>query len=149
MNLKSRLNEEITAGVHELLNQFMLTWNKKDLNGFGNLFTTDAEFTDVVGQTAIGKEAIVKQHVFPFENVMKLAQFEMKNAYIRELTPELIIVSALWKVTGSITPDGKPLPDRNGVLQLIIEKNDSSLLIKLVHNSDNALPYEKQEQFIH
>ncbi len=149
MNIKSRLDEHSTTAVKQLLDQFISTWNDKDLEGFGELFTHDAEFTDVVGQTALGREAIVKQHIFPFERVMKFATFEMKDAYIRELSPQLIIVSALWKVSGSVTPDGKQLPDRNGVLQLIAERKDNAFLIKLVHNSDNALPYEKQEQFIH
>lgn len=148
MKVTSRINEASTLAVNELLENFVKTWNKKDLEGFGDLFTADAEFTDVVGQTAIGKDAIIKQHIFPFENVMRLAKFEMKDAYIREITASLFIVSALWKVTGSITPDGRPLPDRNGVLQLIIEKSENDYLIKLVHNSDNALPYEKQEGFI-
>lgn len=148
MITKTRLDEGKTSVVLNILDQFVMNWNNKDLVSFGSLFTEDAEFTDVVGQTAIGKDAIIEQHVYPFENVMKFATFEIKDSYIRELTEDLIVVSALWKVTGSVTPKGLALPDRNGVLQIVIEKKDTSFLIKLVHNSDNALPYEKQEKFI-
>lgn len=148
MNIKSRLDASQTERVTSVLQQFIDSWNAKDLDEFGRLFTQEAEFTDVVGQTAIGREAIIKQHVFPFERVMKLATFEMNDAYIRRLSSHLILVSAVWKVSGSITPDGKPLPDRNGVLQLVLEETNDQFRIQLVHNSDNALPYEKQEKFI-
>lgn len=150
MSMKSRLSEKKTSVVENILERFISSWNNKNLEQFGELFSENAEFTDVVGQTAIGRDAIIKQHVYPFENVMKFARFSIKNAYVRLLSDNLIIVSALWKVTGSVTPNGENLPDRNGVLQIIIEmdSNNDNAFIKMVHNSDNALPYEKQEKFI-
>lgn len=150
MSIKTRLDKEQTYTVLHILDQFLTNWNNKDLESFGKLFSRDAEFTDVIGQTAIGREAIVKQHRYPFENVMKFATLEIKDHYIRPLADNLIMVSALWKVTGSLTPGGDKLADRNGVIQLIL-KTDSTTnqtLIQLVHNSDNALPYEKKEAFI-
>lgn len=148
MKIKSRLNNEETNSIKEYLQRFINAWNTKNLEIFGSFFTDASEFTDVVGQVAIGKEAIIKQHIFPFENVMKFAIFEMDNVYIRQISDSLIIVSAVWTVKGSVTPDKNPLPDRNGVIQLIIERNDNPYSILLVHNSDQSLPYERQEKFI-
>lgn len=148
MKMKSTLNTEATKAVESLIEAFIKSWNDKNLEEFGELFTSDAEFTDVVGQTAIGKEAIIKQHEFPFGSVLKFATFEMKDVFLRELSPEFVIVSALWKVEGSITPNQKPLPNRSGVIQMIIKRENNSYQIKLVHNSDHSLPYERQEKFI-
>ncbi len=147
--MKSRLDENITNEIQELLNSFVHTWNKKDLNAFMDNFMDNAEFTDVVGQTAIGKEAIREQHKFAFNVVMKNATFEISNLLIRELIPELIMVSANWLNKNSQTPDGKILPDRNGVIQFVIMKNESlDWKFKLVHNADFSLPYEKREKFL-
>ncbi len=148
MELTSRLSVEATRQIEEKLTAFVDAWNAKDLTRFGSLFAENAEFTDVVGQTAIGKEAIIEQHVFPFQRVMKQATLELKEGYARRLTDDLVIVSAKWKVTGSLTPDGKPLPDRNGVLQIIFRKEMAEYPILLVHNADNALPYDRQARFM-
>ncbi len=108
------------------------------------LFVEDAEFTDVVNQRAIGKAAIRKQHQFAFDVVMKHATLSLQQPVIRELIPKLIMVTANWLNQGSQTPDGKPLPDRTGVIQLIfIRMKDFSWRLKLVHNADFALPLPK------
>lgn len=147
--MKSRLSTETTNQITGLLDRFVKTWNQKDLEGFISNFHDDAEFTDVVSQTAIGKEAIRKQHEFAFNVVMRNASFEMSNILMREILPEVILVSANWLNKNSQTPDGKLLSDRNGVIQLAITQGpDAQWKFKLVHNADFALPYQKQEQFL-
>ena len=132
------------------MQNFVDSWNAKDLNAFCDLFHPDAEFTDVVNQTAIGIEAIRKQHEFAFNVVMKDASFEMSNLLLREFLPHQVLVSANWLNKNSQTPTGKMLPDRNGVLQIIIIKKEEQAdwKIKLVHNSDFALPYDSRDGFI-
>lgn len=147
--MKSRLDNSTTIEIQELINSFLNTWNAKDLNSFVENFTDDAEFTDVVRQTAIGKDAIKQQHEFAFNVVMKNASFEINTIYIREVVPNVILVSANWLNKNSQTPTGKTLADRNGVLQMIVVKeNNAKWKFKLVHNSDFSLPYNKQERFI-
>lgn len=147
--VQSRLAEQETQQVKAVLDRFTAAWNAKDLEAFGALFAAEAEFTDVVGQVAIGREAIIKQHVFPFEKVMKFARFSMDEVYIRKVVERLIVVSAQWTVSGSVSPDQKPLPDRHGIVQFIMEQQSAAPMILLVHNSDRSLPYERQEKFIH
>jgi uncharacterized protein (TIGR02246 family) len=148
MNIKSRLKNVETKTIEAYLQSFTDAWNSKNLETFGDFFSKNSEFTDVIGQVAIGKEAIIKQHIFPFENVMKFAKFEMDDVYIRQISDSIIVISATWTVKGSVTPDMKPLPDRNGIIQFILERDDSQFVILLVHNSDQSLPYERQENFI-
>jgi len=148
MKIKSRLSDSETEAVKNYIQRFIDTWNKKDLSLFGQFFTASSEFTDVVGQTALGRDAIVKQHEFPFNVVMKEAVFSMDDIYIREILQGIIVISATWTVVGSMTPDQKPLPDRHGVLQMILERTMEDYSIILVHNTDTSLPYERQEKFI-
>lgn len=94
------------------------------------IFDKNAIFTDVVSQTAIGKNAIMKQHEFAFNVVMENASIEMKNI-------------------NSQTPDGKPQLVRHGAIQFaIIKEGKGNWKFKDVHNSDYALPYEKQERVL-
>ena len=147
--MKSRLDEEVTTEIQQLLDSFLNTWNQKDLDGFMGNFSEDAEFTDVINQTAIGKAAIKKQHEFAFNVVMKKASFEMSNIYMREIQPDIVMVSANWLNKNSQTPDGNMLPDRNGVIQFVITKDaNTKWKFRLVHNSDYSLPYKKQDKFI-
>lgn len=147
--MNSRLNTQTTTEIEALLNRFLTTWNAKDLMGFMENFDENAIFTDVVSQTAIGKNAIMKQHEFAFNVVMKNASFEMKNILMRELTSDVILVNANWKNINSQTPDGKPLPARHGAIQFaIIKDGKGNWKFKDVHNSDYALPYEKQERIL-
>ncbi|MEH0153015.1 SgcJ/EcaC family oxidoreductase [Limibacter armeniacum] len=147
--MKSLLDDKTTNEIQTILGRFLDTWNDKDLEGFMDNFLEDAEFTDVVSQTAIGKEAIKKQHDFAFNVVMKNASFEMKNLLIREILSDVVMVSANWLNKNSQTPNGKHLPDRNGVIQFVIMKDqDLNWKFKIVHNSDFSLPYEKQERII-
>ena len=145
----SRINEKSTTEILNLLDRFLQTWNNKDLEGFIENFHNDAEFTDVVSQTALGKNAIEEQHKFAFNVVMRHASFEMNNLLIREISPGIVLVTANWLNKNSQTPDGKALPDRNGVIQFAItQDNHNQWKFKLVHNSDFALPYMKQERVL-
>lgn len=145
----SRINKKSTTEILNLLDRFLQTWNDKDLEGFIENFHTDAEFTDVVSQTALGKNAIKEQHKFAFNVVMRHASFEMNNLLIREISPGIVLVTANWLNKNSQTPDGKALPDRNGVIQFAItQDNHNQWKFKLVHNSDFALPYMKQERVL-
>ncbi|HAS46133.1 MAG TPA: hypothetical protein DCS93_36975 [Microscillaceae bacterium] len=146
--MKSPLEEHITQAIQAVLERFVDAWNQKEVEAFGELFTENAEFTDVVGQVALGKMAIKKQHEFPFTVVMKQAVLELKNLYARALKSDLVLVSGSWKVEGSLTPTGKLLPTRNGVIQFVLELIADQWKILLVHNSDNALPYDRQEGFL-
>ncbi len=149
MNITTQLTETSIQPIVSLLEIFKNTWNNKNLEQFGDLFTEDAEFTDVVSQLALGKKAIIKQHEFPFNVVMKNATFEFENAYIGKIISDTIFVSANWLNKNSQTPDGKILPDRKGILQLaIIKVEDEKWKIKIAHNSDFALPYGQQKRTI-
>lgn len=147
--MKSRLDKATTTTIKNLVDRFCISWNAKDLDAFLEPFHADAEFTDVVNQTALGKPAIRKQHEFAFKVVMKNAYLEISHHFIRSIVPDVVLVTANWLVKNSQTPDGKMLPDRNGVIQFAISKDqNANWKIKLVHNADFALPYQKQERFI-
>jgi uncharacterized protein (TIGR02246 family) len=137
----SRLTIENTNEIISLLNEFVTKWNSKDLQLFGTVFTDDAEYIDIVGQIAIGKNDVIEQHRFPFEVVNKIAVFSLDNLYLRAIAQNLILVTGNWVCENSTTPKGDLLPVRSGVIQVICRNENNEWKISLVHNTDLSQVY--------
>lgn len=137
----SRLTSETTNEIISLLNDFVTKWNSKNLELFSTVFTDDAEYIDIVGQIAIGKNDLIEQHRFPFEVVNKIAIFSLDNLYIRSVTENLILVTGNWVCENSTTPKGDILPIRSGVIQVICRNENNEWKISLVHNTDLSQVY--------
>lgn len=137
----SRLGSETTNEIISLLNDFVTKWNSKNLELFSTVFTDDAEYIDIVGQIAIGKNDLIEQHRFPFEVVNKIAIFSLDNLYIRSVAENLILVTGNWVCENSTTPKGDILPIRSGVIQVICRNENNEWKISLVHNTDLSQVY--------
>lgn len=137
----SRLTSETTNEIISLLNDFVTKWNSKNLELFSTVFTDDAEYIDIVGQIAIGKNDLIEQHRFPFEVVNKIAIFSLDNLYIRSVAENLILVTGNWVCENSTTPKGDILPIRSGVIQVICRNENNEWKISLVHNTDLSQVY--------
>ena len=137
----SRLTIETTKAIISLLNEFVTKWNSKDLQLFGTVFTDDAEYIDIVGQIAIGKNDVIEQHRFPFEVVNKIAVFSLDNLYLRAISQNLILVTGNWVCENSTAPKGDLLPVRSGVIQVICRSENNEWKISLVHNTDLSQVY--------
>ncbi|MDX2190871.1 MAG: hypothetical protein SFY32_13510 [Bacteroidota bacterium] len=137
----SRLTSETTNENISLLNDFVTKWNSKNLELFSTVFTDDAEYIDIVGQIAIGKNDLIEQHRFPFEVVNKIAIFSLDNLYIRSVAENHILVTGNWVCENSTTPKGDILPIRSGVIQVICRNENNEWKISLVHNTDLSQVY--------
>jgi hypothetical protein len=71
----------------------------------------DAERTDVIGHTLIGRKEIEKQYRYPFTIVLKDAEFNVKSFRSKWLDDDNKIVSIdiRWKSNGYRTSDGEPI----------------------------------------
>ncbi len=142
MDINSSVCSNTTANISELLDKFIKFWNDKNIDCFCDLFVEKAEFTDVIGQVAIGIDEIKKQHEFPFSKTMKKAVLTFNEIRARALSPELVIVTASWETKHNLTPDGLDAPDRNGIIQIIAKKIEDNYKIALVHNTDITQVYK-------
>lgn len=143
----SELSPEENANAEALLNKFQQYWNKKDSTKMVTLFTQNAEFTDIMGQVAIGKEKIDEMHKKVFGRFMKHAKLEQQILYMREITSETALVTCKWKTSGHSNEKNDPLPDRQGLMQVIIRKVTDNWLISLVHNLDFTVLYNNIDSY--
>lgn len=142
MKYLSSLPETETKAMLELIDSFISRWHSKNAELFGTVFTDDAEFIDIVNQIARGKKEIIDQHRFPFSTVNKQAVFIMLDLYMRAIANNLIMVTGSWILEKASTPKGNPVPDRNGVLQMICRKENGVWRISMVHNTDISKVYQ-------
>lgn len=143
MKYLSSLPENTAIEILSQVDGFVKAWHTKNAETFGQVFTEDAEFTDIVNQIARGRDQIISQHHFPFATVNKSAIFVIDNLYMRSISDGLVLVTGEWKLTGALTPKGDPIPDRNGVLQIICRGENTGWKISLVHNTDMSQVYSK------
>lgn len=144
MEYLSSLPQNKTQEVLSVVNRFIKLWHTKDAVKFGEIFTSDAEFTDIVNQIARGKNEIIDQHGYPFTTVNKLAEFTISKVYLRSIADGLVLVTGDWALTKAQSPTGEPLPNRNGLLQMICKQEPSGeWKISLVHNTDLSKVYQK------
>jgi uncharacterized protein (TIGR02246 family) len=140
----SALSDEISK-INTLIEKFTIAWNRHDAKEFAELFVDDGEWTDVLGQHVKGKQQIEKLHEYPFESVLKDATLIIISIRNRLITKDIFAIDVEWKTTGNKTPDGKSIPARKGLLDLIATIEGSSTRIILGHNVDYTTAYSRSD----
>ena len=136
----SILSPRDETAIQTTMNQFIDGWNRHDAAGFAAAFTTDADFTNVRGQTAHGRAAIDSFHVPIFLGHFKNSHQTMPTVKTRLLTADLAMVDAHWEMTGDVAPGtNQPVPLRKGLLSFVMKKSGAEWLILIMHNTDLPL----------
>lgn len=123
-------------GIQEVLSGFTGGWNSHDAKIFSEVFTDDADFTNVMGMYRYGRPAIAEIHAPGFEGIWASSTLTITKTKIRFIKPDVAAVDASWELTGLKKQDGSDSPDRHGLLNFIMTKENGSWLISVMHNMD-------------
>ena len=129
------MSAEITE-VKRIVEAFAESWNKHDMNAFAELFSPDAEFVNVVGIWWKGRAEIKAAHEFTHQTLFKNSLLTITELSVRFPTPQIAIARCRWKLEGHVTPEGSPLPVRNGILLNILRYEGSKWFIIDSQNTD-------------
>ena len=143
----NQVTPEQQTQITSLLNQFVAYWNQKDAGKMASLFREDAEFTDIMGQIALGRAKIDAMHQFVFQRFMKEAVLSQEILYIRPVAPQHVMATCKWQTEGHTDPNGKSLPARTGLMQVILSEEAGEWQISLVHNFDFTAMYNQAENY--
>jgi len=120
---------------------------KLDAHAFSLVFHEDADFTNVWGMSAHGRNAIEEFHRPLLEGdgagqipSFKHAELKILEMRIRFLRPDVASVDALWTQTGAVQ-NGHDMGARKGLLMLIATRERDGWGIAVMHNMD--LPVTK------
>ena len=142
---KQQRNETL---VQNLVNGLVNAWNQHDAAAFASLLTEDGEWTDVIGQTAIGRKEVERMHVHPFNTVLRKVKLTMKSTRTKWVKHEVASIDIAWESTGHKTHEGQPIPGiRRGLLNLVAKKEDNEILkIVVGHNLDYTAVYTESDR---
>jgi uncharacterized protein (TIGR02246 family) len=123
-------------GIQGVLQGFTGGWNMHNAKIFSKVFTQDADFTNVLGMYRHGRTAIEEIHAPGFEGIWASSTLSITKSKIRFIKPDVAAVDAVWDLIGLKKQDGSDSPDRNGLLNFIMTKNNDGWLISVMHNMD-------------
>jgi len=139
--------------VKSLVERFKDAFNSHDPRTLGSLLVEDGEWTDVIGNTMIGRKEIEREHAYPFTTVLKEAILDVKSYRNKWINDKIVSIDINWESSGHKTPDGESIPTvRYGLLNLIAtkvrEKEDGNTILKIViaHNNDYTSTYTQNDR---
>jgi uncharacterized protein (TIGR02246 family) len=121
-------------GIGRVLDDFQKTWNVHDAMAFSMLFAEDADFTNIRGQGAHGREAVEKFHAERYLTIFKYSQLLIVETRIRFIKRDVAAVDARWEMTGARTLQGVDVGLRKGLLNYIMTKQGDTWMITVMHN---------------
>jgi uncharacterized protein (TIGR02246 family) len=127
--------------IGTLMDRFMDAWNRHDAKAFAAVFAEDADFTNWRGKGESGRSRIEEFHAPLFATIFKNSHQEYTAIKSRFIRPDVAAVDVHWEMTGAMDAQGNRRPDRLGLLNFVMAKNDGQWLILVMHNLDlTALP---------
>ncbi|MEI7521652.1 MAG: SgcJ/EcaC family oxidoreductase [Thermoleophilia bacterium] len=125
-----------THSAMTIVNELVSAWNVHDATAFAAPFHDDADFTNVFGMKATGREAIDAFHAPVFVTMFRDSTLEAVQVDARELRPDVIAVDLRWAMHGAIDPLGNPWPTRRGLMNLVCTNQSGTWGIAVMHNLD-------------
>jgi ketosteroid isomerase-like protein len=133
----------------DALTCFSSSWNRHDMQAFGQCFASDADFVNVTTQWWKGREALEKNHAYLHGTIaptdrngitvpqgthgmFKDTTLTFTSSDTRYLGDGVALVHVAWQITG----DPRTPEPRKGFMLLVLTKNDRSWQIASVQNTE-------------
>jgi uncharacterized protein (TIGR02246 family) len=136
--------------INQLIDELNRRWNAHDAAALTELFTTDARFTDDMGQTVKGRAEIERLFDYPFRKTLQQAVLTVDESDVQPLCENAVIVHLRWTTTGNLSKSGMPLPPRDGVMQLVFQKQKDDkwqVASGITNNLTNSSSYASSSRY--
>jgi ketosteroid isomerase-like protein len=135
--------------VRNVVAGFAAAWNRHDLNAFGKLFATDADFVNVAGILWTGRQSIQTQHAYThgaipadspgfseeerrYNGIFKNSTLKFEQIDVRFLRKEVAIAHVNWEMLG----DARTENPRRGVFLFVLTRENVGWLIAAAQNTE-------------
>ena len=133
-----QINDE--AGVNAVVRGFEDAWNRHDMDAFAMLFSTDADFVNVIGMRWVGRDAIKQHHAASHATIFRSSTLKIGDTTVHFLRADVATARSVWTLSGITSETGQLVPTRTGILTDVLERIDGHWLIVLTQNTDIAKP---------
>lgn len=130
---------EISAAkeaINKSLQSFSGAWNRHDAKALSMIFAEDADFTNVFGQNFFGRDNIEAQHAPLLATIFKSSNLVFNEIKVRLINESIASVDGFWSMSGAMDMQGKPWPNRKGLMNLIMINQQGTWEILVMHNMD-------------
>ncbi len=100
-------------------------------------FAEDADFTNIMGLRAHGRDVIARGHDEILATFFKGTRLHSEIDQIRFVRPDVAVVDASWMLR---TPDGEPFPIKRSSMGLVATKDNGVWSIAVLRN---MIPFER------
>jgi len=128
-------HQEETA-VIAIAQSFIGAWNRHDMDAFAAIFSSDADFVNVVGQRWIGRDAIREAHAANHATIFKSSQLSMQEVSVRFLKSDVAVLRCITKLSGQVDRSGQIMPVRYTMLTFVLIKAGGKWSIDVAQNTD-------------
>jgi uncharacterized protein (TIGR02246 family) len=133
-----QINDEV--GVHAVVRGFEDAWNRHDMDAFAMLFSTDADFVNVIGMRWVGRDAIKQHHAASHATIFRSSTLKIGDTTVHFLKADVATARSVWTLSGITSETGQLAPTRTGILTHVLKRIDGHWLIVLTQNTDIAKP---------
>jgi uncharacterized protein (TIGR02246 family) len=119
--------------LHETVNALNDAWNAHDAAAFAALFHDNADFTNVFGMTASGRDGIERFHAPLFTTIFRHTHFLAEATRIRFIREDVAFIDIHWKMTGAEDREREPWPDRQGLMTMVMTPRLGGWAIAIMH----------------
>lgn len=130
------MSEAAVSVARRVVSSLVEAWNRHDAQAFAAPFAPDADFTNVFGMHARGREAIAQFHAPIFATMFKESRLAATETRTRPIRPDVAAVDLRWEMTGARGPDGVPWPRRRGIINMVLASDGGDWSIAVMHNMD-------------
>jgi uncharacterized protein (TIGR02246 family) len=127
-------------GIAGILEQLDVAWNAHDAGAFAAQFSVDADFTNVRGMQASGRDGVRRFMAPLFATMFRESEQRILRSPSRFLTSTLATVDVWWTMEGARTLDGLPRPTRYGLFDLGMRRERAGRRILVWHNMELSGP---------
>ena len=131
-----KMVETDRKAIAAMMDRFVGAWNMHDAKAFAAVFAEDADFTNWRGTGTSGRSKIEEFHAPMFATIFKNSHQTYTAIKTRFIRPDVAAVDVHCEMTGAMDAQGNPRPDRQGLLNFVMAKNDGQWQIVVMHNLD-------------
>ena len=116
---------------------FTEAWMKRDAEFLASLFSSDAEFVNVVGLWWHNREQIRKAHDYGLKVIFNNSKVKIQKVTVKELGENHALVHAKMMLTEQTPKTGVDVPSiRQNIFSFVAEKREDHWICVSAHNTD-------------
>lgn len=129
---------EDLAAINAVVVEVTEGFNKRDAVAVSGLYTSDAEFTNVLGMTAKGTAEIEKFLALAFRTRLKAATLKTMDVTVRFIRRDVAVVHVTSQLSGFLNPNGSTEPPHSEISIRVFQKENGIWRMGAFHNTTVA-----------